>query len=65
MDTGLAGYLTEWSSPETLEPGAMSGATLETVCEPKHALWLFNSLRLLCVLAAPYGSQKPCRLVLA
>ncbi len=24
------GYLTEWSSPETLEAGAMSGAILET-----------------------------------
>ena len=23
-------YLTEWSSPETLEAGAMSGAILET-----------------------------------
>ena len=35
LDTGLASYLTEWSSPETLEAGAMSGAILETwaVCE--------------------------------
>lgn len=30
LDTGLCGYLTEWSSPETLEAGAMSGAILET-----------------------------------
>ena len=30
LDTGLAAYLTEWSSPETLEAGAMSGAILET-----------------------------------
>jgi predicted AAA+ superfamily ATPase len=30
MDTGLAAYLTEWSTPETLEAGAMSGAILET-----------------------------------
>jgi len=30
LDTGLVGYLTEWSSPETLEAGAMSGAILET-----------------------------------
>lgn len=30
MDTGLAAYLTEWSTPETLEAGAMSGAMLET-----------------------------------
>ncbi|MCK5879225.1 MAG: ATP-binding protein, partial [Holophagae bacterium] len=29
-DTGLCSYLTEWSSPETLEAGAMSGAILET-----------------------------------
>jgi len=29
-DTGLAAYLTEWSSFETLEAGAMSGAILET-----------------------------------
>ena len=29
-DTGLCAYLTEWSSPETLEAGAMSGAILET-----------------------------------
>lgn len=30
LDTGLAAYLTEWSSPETLAVGAMSGAILET-----------------------------------
>jgi predicted AAA+ superfamily ATPase len=30
LDTGLAAYLTEWSSAETLEAGAMSGAILET-----------------------------------
>ncbi len=30
LDTGLAAYLTEWSSPETLEAGAMSGPMLET-----------------------------------
>jgi len=30
LDTGLCAYLTEWSSPETLETGAMSGAVLET-----------------------------------
>ncbi|HPQ70427.1 MAG TPA: ATP-binding protein [bacterium] len=29
-DTGLACYLTQWSSPETLESGAMAGAILET-----------------------------------
>ncbi len=30
LDTGLAAYLTEWSSPDTLEAGAMSGAIFET-----------------------------------
>jgi len=30
LDTGLCSYLTEWSSPETLETGAMSGAIFET-----------------------------------
>lgn len=30
LDTGLCTYLTEWSTPETLEAGAMSGAILET-----------------------------------
>ena len=31
LDTGLAAYLTEWASPETLEAGAMSGPILETL----------------------------------
>ena len=30
LDTGLCAYLTQWSSPESLEAGAMSGAILET-----------------------------------
>lgn len=30
MDTGLCAYLTQWSTPEILEMGAMSGAILET-----------------------------------
>jgi predicted AAA+ superfamily ATPase len=30
LDTGLCAYLTEWSSPATLEAGAMSGAIFET-----------------------------------
>lgn len=30
LDTGLAAYLTEWSSSKTLEAGAMSGAIFET-----------------------------------
>jgi predicted AAA+ superfamily ATPase len=29
-DTGLCSYLTQWSSPEVLEAGAMSGAIFET-----------------------------------
>jgi len=30
LDTGLAAYLTQWSSPQTLEAGAMAGAMFET-----------------------------------
>jgi predicted AAA+ superfamily ATPase len=30
LDTGLAAYLSEWSSPQNLEAGAMSGAIMET-----------------------------------
>jgi len=30
LDTGLASYLTEWSTAETLEAGAMAGPMLET-----------------------------------
>lgn len=30
LDTGLCSYLTEWSSTQTLEAGAMSGAIFET-----------------------------------
>jgi predicted AAA+ superfamily ATPase len=30
LDTGLCSYLTQWSSPATLEAGAMSGAMFET-----------------------------------
>ena len=41
LDTGLAAYLTEWSTPETLEAGAMSGAFLETwvVTEILKSYW--------------------------
>lgn len=41
LDTGLAAYLTEWSSPETLEAGAMSGAILETwaIAEVIKSYW--------------------------
>lgn len=30
LDTGLCAYLTQWTTPEALESGAMSGAILET-----------------------------------
>jgi len=30
LDTGLCSYLTQWTSPESLEAGAMSGPILET-----------------------------------
>ena len=41
LDTGLAAYLTEWSSPETLEAGAMSGAILESwaIAEVIRSYW--------------------------
>jgi hypothetical protein len=41
LDTGLAAYLTEWSSPENLEAGAMNGAILETwvVTEILKSYW--------------------------
>jgi hypothetical protein len=41
LDTGLCAYLTEWSSPETLAAGAMSGAILETyaLCELLKSWW--------------------------
>jgi uncharacterized protein len=41
LETGLCCYLTEWSSPETLEAGAMSGAILETwiVAEIIKSYW--------------------------
>jgi predicted AAA+ superfamily ATPase len=46
MDTGLAAYLTEWSSPETLEAGAMSGAILETwILGELLKSWQHNGLR--------------------
>lgn len=41
LDTGLCAFLTEWSSPETLEAGAMSGAVLETwvIAELLKSYW--------------------------
>lgn len=46
LDTGLASYLTEWSRPETLEAGAMSGAILETwIMGELLKSWQHNGLR--------------------
>jgi predicted AAA+ superfamily ATPase len=46
LDTGLAAYLTEWTSPETLEAGAMSGAILETwILGELLKSWQHNGLR--------------------
>ncbi|RRD69728.1 MULTISPECIES: ATP-binding protein [unclassified Desulfovibrio] len=46
LDTGLAAYLTEWSSPDTLEAGAMSGPILETwIMGELLKSWLHNGLR--------------------
>lgn len=41
IDTGLCSYLTQWSSPQTLEAGAMSGAIFETavVIEIIKSFW--------------------------
>lgn len=41
LDTGLAAYLTGWSSPQNLEAGAMNGAFLETwvVSEILKSYW--------------------------
>ena len=41
LDTGLAAYLTQWSSPQTIEAGAMSGAFFETwvIAEVIKSYW--------------------------
>lgn len=41
LDTGLCAYLTQWTSPESLEAGAMSGPILEThvVAEILKGYW--------------------------
>ena len=41
LDTGLAAYLTQWSSPATLEAGALAGAIFETwvVAEILKSWW--------------------------
>ncbi len=46
-DTGLCSYLTEWSSPQTLEAGAMSGAILET--------WVINEI----IKSYKHNGRKP------
>ncbi len=46
LDSGFAAYLTEWSSPATLEAGAMSGAILETwVVDEILKSYLHNGLQ--------------------
>ena len=46
LDTGLCSWLTEWSSPETLEAGAMSGAILETwIMSELLKTWWHNGRR--------------------
>ena len=41
LDTGLAAYLTQWSSPQTIEAGAMGGAFFETwvIAEVIKSYW--------------------------
>lgn len=41
LDTGLCAYLTQWSSPQTLESGAMAGAIFETwvIAELLKSYW--------------------------
>jgi uncharacterized protein len=41
LDTGLAAYLTQWSTPQTMEAGAMSGAFFETwvIAEVIKSYW--------------------------
>ena len=46
-DTGLCSYLTEWSNPQTLEAGAMSGAILET--------WVINEI----IKSYKHNGRKP------
>jgi predicted AAA+ superfamily ATPase len=46
LDTGLAAWLTEWSSAATLEAGAMSGAILESwVVSEVIKSWWHNGKR--------------------
>lgn len=43
MDTGLAAYLTNWTSPSTLESGAASGAFFETFVVSEIVKTYYNS----------------------
>lgn len=46
LDTGLCAWLTAWSSPETLEAGAFSGAIFETwVIGELLKSWLHNGIQ--------------------
>ncbi|NSW89366.1 MAG: ATP-binding protein [Firmicutes bacterium] len=45
FDTGLVTYLTKWSSPETLERGAMSGAILENYVVSEIVKSYYNSAK--------------------
>ena len=42
-DTGLVAYLTRWSSPETLEAGALNGAILENYTVSEILKTYYNS----------------------
>ena len=42
-DTGLVAYLTKWSSPETLEAGAINGAILENFTVAETVKTYFNA----------------------
>lgn len=44
-DTGLCTYLTKWSTPETLESGAMNGAILENFVVSEIIKSYFNSAK--------------------
>lgn len=44
-DTGLCTYLTKWSSPETLESGAMNGAALENYVVSEIFKSYYNSAK--------------------
>jgi len=44
-DTGLASYLAKWSSPETLEAGAMNGAIFENYVVSEIMKSYYNSAR--------------------